>query len=59
MSEYVYQEYPKCLYNGKATMTVHSSEEEQQEALNGWVTAEQFFGYGVVENEGSPKKKRR
>lgn len=44
MNPYVYIEYPKCLYRGDDTRTVHSLEEEVQHANDGWLTAGQFHG---------------
>ena len=40
---YVYQEYPKCLYQRDGTTcTVTSEEEEVRCAAQGWITAKQF-----------------
>lgn len=40
---YVYQEYPKCLYQRDgSTVTASSEEEEMGLVKDGWMTAEQF-----------------
>jgi hypothetical protein len=41
--DYVYHEYPKCLYNQDGqTLTVDNQEEEVNAAAMGWMTAEKF-----------------
>lgn len=55
MSEYVYVEYPKCLYRGDETVTVRSRTEEDVCAKEGWVTADAF--HATVPTESKKKKK--
>jgi len=44
--DYVYIEYPKCLYNQDgATMTVDNAEEESAAVGMGWATAGQYHEY--------------
>lgn len=69
MSEYVYVEYPKCLYRGEETVTVRSRGEEDECANEGWVTAEAFYAVPVQEikaidmseigEAGATKKKKK
>ena len=50
MSDYVYQEYPKCLYHetNELTVTVSSIDQELDMAALGWQTAEQHYGYQTI-----------
>lgn len=49
MSEYVYQEYPKCLYQkGGGTLVVDSVEEESSAVQMGWMTAEQYHNPVII-----------
>lgn len=60
MTEYRYQEYPKCLYRGNDTITVCSLEEESAAIGEGWITAHTFFGYGnPPKSTEEPAKKKR
>lgn len=48
MEPYVYQEYPKCLYDANGnTMTVDNREEEDSAATMGWMEAAKYFNYPV------------
>ena len=43
MSGYVYQEYPKCLYQRDGTtLVVENQEEEESASSMGWLTAQQY-----------------
>ena len=49
MSDYVYQEYPKCLYQASGlTVTVESIDDELDMSALGWMTAEQFHGTAEI-----------
>lgn len=53
--DYVYIEYPKCLYQRSGEMvTVANAEEEALCASEGYRTAEQFHG-----SDPEPDKKKR
>lgn len=58
MSEYVYIEYPKCLYDKSGKMvTVETQEEEIEQSVLGYMTAEKFYAVEpTVEPEKKPKK---
>lgn len=44
--DYVYIEYPKCLYNQDGTtMNVDNREEEDAAHEMGWATAEEYHGW--------------
>lgn len=48
-SLYVYQEFPKCLYQANGlTVTVASIEDQLDMAALGWMTAEQFHGTAEI-----------
>lgn len=59
MSEYVYVEYPKCLYRADETVTVHSREEEDSHANDGWLTAEEFHAAPRTVDPLEVKKKKK
>jgi hypothetical protein len=44
MTAYVYQEYPKCLYDSSGeTITVSNQNEEARMIADGYLTAEHYF----------------
>lgn len=57
--DYVYVEYPKCLYNGVGeTVMVENSSEEENAAGMGWMTAEQYHKPNADTSEsGAPDVK--
>lgn len=59
MTNYVYVEYPKCLYRDTETVTVQSREEEDLCAKDGWVTAEVFHSRAPATNTIEVKKKKK
>jgi hypothetical protein len=59
MAEYVYQEYPKCLYQSNGlTVTVASIDEELDMNELGWQTAEQFYSYTPIVHPDSAESVR-
>lgn len=59
--DYVYQDYPKCLYaKDGSTVTVLNAEEEGLFTVDGWMTAAQFHASASVsEPEPSGEKKKK
>lgn len=56
---YVYQDYPKCLYQGTQTRTVTNAEDEAEARQNGWLTAAQFHQYPDAEPVPETKAKKK
>lgn len=59
--DYIYQDYPKCLYaRDGQTVTVLNAEEEALFAVDGWMTAAQYHHHASVsELEPSGEKKKK